>query len=401
MKYNCIKNSKSPEIVRARMKHGMISYGIYVALMDCLEESDEHKLSKDYEMIAYDMRTDVSVVQSVVEDFGLFKVEDECFYSMELIESIEQARRVSEARAKAGRSGGVAKARNAKQMPSNCQEDSSKCQAIARESLANAKESLANAKENLAIATNSLANAKQLPEKEKRKECLPHTPTKENKKESLVEKVELSLFTSRAQSRRDDFLRSLQPYVSRYGQKLVDDFAAYWTYMNKDDTRMRFEKEPKFSIAGRLATWSKNELRYKGNSVLSVAQKEKQYGIDWEKVLRWYNKLGLVEIRTLTDKRKLAYIAAYEAHGKEGLTVFSSNIKESDYLQGKDGRGPKRDFDYVFNETNFTRIIEGSYRNFKSVNNENNLRKESDAPRYKSKDVYDTGFGSSHRKQGG
>ena len=237
--------------------------------------------------------------------------------------------------------------------------------------------------------------------KEKRKECLPHTPTKENKKESLVEKVELSLFTSRAQSRRDDFLRSLQPYVSRYGQKLVDDFAAYWTYMNKDDTRMRFEKEPKFSIAGRLATWSKNELRYKGNSVLSVAQKEKQYGIDWEKVLRWYNKLGLVEIRTLTDKRKLAYIAAYEAHGKEGLTVFSSNIKESDYLQGKDGRGPKRDFDYVFNETNFTRIIEGSYRNFKSVNNENNLRKESDAPRYKSKDVYDTGFGSSHGKQGG
>ena len=238
-------------------------------------------------------------------------------------------------------------------------------------------------------------------QKEKNKECLPHTPTKENKKESLVEKVELSLFTSRAQSRRDDFLRSLQPYVSRYGQKLVDDFAAYWTYMNKDDTRMRFEKEPKFSIAGRLATWSKNELRYKGNSVLSVAQKEKQYGIDWEKVLRWYNKLGLVEIRTLTDKRKLAYIAAYEAHGKEGLTVFSSNIKESDYLQGKDGRGPKRDFDYVFNETNFTRIIEGSYRNFKSVNNENNLRKESDAPRYKSKDVYDTGFGSSHGKQGG
>ena len=235
-------------------------------------------------------------------------------------------------------------------------------------------------------------------QKEKNKECLPHTPTKENKKESLVEKVELSLFTSRTRSSRDDFLESLRPYVSRYGQKLVDDFAAYWTCMSEGDTRMRFEKEPKFSIAGRLATWSKNELRYKGNSVLSVSQKEKQYGIDWRKVLRWYNKLGLVEIKTLTDKRKLAYIAAYEAHGKEGLTMFSSNIKESDYLQGKDGRGPKRDFDYVFNETNFTRIIEGSFRNFKIVSNGNNLRKESDAPRYKSKDVYDTGFGSSHGK---
>ena len=161
---------------------------------------------------------------------------------------------------------------------------------------------------------------------------------------------------------------------------------------------MRFEKESKFCVTGRLATWSKNELRYKGNSVLSVSQKEVQYGIDWGKVLRWYNKLGLVEIKVLTDKRKLAYIAMYEAHGKQGLKAFSDNVKCSEYLQGKSSRGPKRDFDYVFNETNFARIIEGSFNNFKGISNGNNLRKESDAPRYKSKDVYNSGFGSSNGK---
>ena len=154
MKYNCIRNSDSPEVMRARVKHGIAAYGIYVALMQLLEEDEDHKLSKDYSMIAYEMRVDVSVVQSVVEDFDLFEVEEEYFYSKELSDTIEQARKVSEARARAGRAGGAAKARN---FVANAKESSSKCQANASESLANATDILANASE-------SLANAKQMPE---------------------------------------------------------------------------------------------------------------------------------------------------------------------------------------------------------------------------------------------
>lgn len=130
--------------MRARMKHGIAAYGIYVALMQLLEEDENHKLSKDYSMIAYEMRVDVSVVQSVVEDFDLFEVEEEYFYSKELSDTIEQARKVSEARARAGRAGGAAKARN---FVANAKESSSKCQANARKNVANASESLANAKQ--------------------------------------------------------------------------------------------------------------------------------------------------------------------------------------------------------------------------------------------------------------
>lgn len=144
MKYNCIRNSDSPEVMRARVKHGIAAYGIYVALMQLLEEDEDHKLSKDYSMIAYEMRVDVSVVQSVVEDFDLFEVEEEYFYSKELSDTIEQARKVSEARARAGRAGGAAKARN---LVANAKESSSKCQANARKNVANASESLANAKQ--------------------------------------------------------------------------------------------------------------------------------------------------------------------------------------------------------------------------------------------------------------
>lgn len=174
MKYNCIKNSDSPEVMRARMEHGMAAYGIYVALMQLLEENEDHKLSKDYSMIAYEMRTDVSVVQSVVEDFDLFEVEEEYFYSKELSDTIEQARKVSEARARAGRAGGAAKARN---FAENVKESSSKCQANATEILANASESLANARKNV-------ANARNPKENETEKENLsPKTPIKEKDKE--------------------------------------------------------------------------------------------------------------------------------------------------------------------------------------------------------------------------
>jgi hypothetical protein len=188
MKYNCIKNSNSPEVMRARMEHGMAAYGIYVTLMQLLEEDEDHKLSKDYSMIAYEMRVDVSVVQSVVEDFDLFEVEEEYFYSKELSDTIEQARKVSEARARAGRAGGAAKARN---FAENAKESSSKCQANARKNVANASESLANATEILANASESLANARKNvanarnpKENEIEKENLsPKTPIKEKDKE--------------------------------------------------------------------------------------------------------------------------------------------------------------------------------------------------------------------------
>ena len=140
------------------MKHGIAAYGIYVALMQLLEEDEDHKLSKDYSMIAYEMRVDVSVVQSVVEDFDLFEVEEEYFYSKELSDTIEQARKVSEARARAGRAGGAAKARN---FAENAKKSSSKCQANARKNVANASESLANATNSLANATEILANASE------------------------------------------------------------------------------------------------------------------------------------------------------------------------------------------------------------------------------------------------
>lgn len=219
MKYNCIRNSDSPEVMRARVKHGIAAYGIYVALMQLLEEDEDHKLSKDYSMIAYEMRVDVSVVQSVVEDFDLFEVEEEYFYSKELSDTIEQARKVSEARARAGRAGGAAKARN---FVANAKESSSKCQANATNSLANATEILANASE-------SLANAKQMPES---KESSPN-PSKNiysvptEREDNIKLSSPSSARTRKSKPKEFTICHKGRQIFEKYYQELYDS-AYYW-----------------------------------------------------------------------------------------------------------------------------------------------------------------------------
>ena len=219
MKYNCIRNSDSPEVMRARVKHGIAAYGIYVALMQLLEEDENHKLSKDYSMIAYEMRVDVSVVQSVVEDFDLFEVEEEYFYSKELSDTIEQARKVSEARARAGRAGGAAKARN---FVANAKESSSKCQANASKSLANATDILANASE-------SLANAKQMPES---KESSPN-PSKNiysvptEREDNIKLSSPSSARTRKSKPKEFTICHKGRQIFEKYYQELYDS-AYYW-----------------------------------------------------------------------------------------------------------------------------------------------------------------------------
>ena len=61
------------------------------------------------------------------------------------------------------------------------------------------------------------------------------------------------------EQRKKDFGLTLQPYVEQYGRQMLSDFFRYWTEPNKSGTKMKFELERTWSIAGRLATWAGNE----------------------------------------------------------------------------------------------------------------------------------------------
>lgn len=77
------------KLLALRMKHGWAGYGLYWALIEKLRESGGYKLSRNYELIAFDLRVDAASIQSIISDFGLFVVEDTFFYSQSLCERME------------------------------------------------------------------------------------------------------------------------------------------------------------------------------------------------------------------------------------------------------------------------------------------------------------------------
>ncbi len=102
---NACSDSK---IIALRMKHKWDGYGLYWALIEKLSESKGYKLPADYNLLAYEFRTDASIIKSIINDFGLFvmaEAEDgKYFYSKSLLKRMEIKEEKSEkARKKAYR----------------------------------------------------------------------------------------------------------------------------------------------------------------------------------------------------------------------------------------------------------------------------------------------------------
>lgn len=60
-------------------------------------------------------------------------------------------------------------------------------------------------------------------------------------------------------SRKEEFYRSLIPFLNQYPKEMIRDFYDYWSEMNKTQTKMRFEQQPTWEVSKRLATWAKRE----------------------------------------------------------------------------------------------------------------------------------------------
>lgn len=75
--YNTRNDFKIKKLIQ---KHGFLGYGLWWALVEDLYLNN-NCLYKDYEVLAYDLRCDSEIIESIINDFGLFKVEQDCFSS--------------------------------------------------------------------------------------------------------------------------------------------------------------------------------------------------------------------------------------------------------------------------------------------------------------------------------
>lgn len=84
--YNARTDEKIKLLIR---KHGLRGYGIFWAIVEDLY-NNANALRTDYDGIAFELREDIEVVKSVLNDFNLFQFDDGCFGSLSVQKRLDE-----------------------------------------------------------------------------------------------------------------------------------------------------------------------------------------------------------------------------------------------------------------------------------------------------------------------
>ena len=77
------------KIIKLRSKLGIEAYGIFWAVLELLFNEENKLCINDYDALAFSLQCDPTKLKQVIEDFDLFVVDDDCFYSKRLNNHIE------------------------------------------------------------------------------------------------------------------------------------------------------------------------------------------------------------------------------------------------------------------------------------------------------------------------
>ena len=106
-------------LMKVRMQYGMEGYGIYFGIIEILRETENYTLNlKDIPSVAFDLRIELSVLEEIISNYDLFKIDGDLFYSRSLKRRLECLDKKKQIRAEAGRKGGKATQAKAKQKSS-------------------------------------------------------------------------------------------------------------------------------------------------------------------------------------------------------------------------------------------------------------------------------------------
>lgn len=92
--------------IKLRQSLGMEGYGIFWAIIEILRESEGHAIKiSDLETIAFDLKVSPTIIKQVVNDYDLFKVKGNVFYSKRLTNSMVKYKGIKSALSDAGKRG--------------------------------------------------------------------------------------------------------------------------------------------------------------------------------------------------------------------------------------------------------------------------------------------------------
>ena len=87
--------SNNKKIVRLDYKYPVVGYGVYFKIIEMLYQNDG-LLEYDLDFLSHALNYDVEVIQSVLNDFGLFNIEEDYITSQRVLDGIKEITAKSE-----------------------------------------------------------------------------------------------------------------------------------------------------------------------------------------------------------------------------------------------------------------------------------------------------------------
>lgn len=209
----------SDKLINLRMRHKAAGYGVFFMILERLREEQNYMSVKDYNMIAFDLREDASLIKSVIEDFGLFVFTEDgkYFYSESFKKRMEFKDDKSKKRSEAGKIG-LAKRWGKKESE-----------------IANATEFIANATDN---DSNAIAkDEKNIARKEKESKDNNNIPPTPKSGDAVTPVPEAGDNSEKVKTWKDDFNIYLDLVRSAYKSicddpKIMETQQAYYPGVN-------------------------------------------------------------------------------------------------------------------------------------------------------------------------
>lgn len=216
-------NSRNdPKLVKLIRSHGMAGIGIFWCMNEMMYEQGG-QLPMDFEDLAFELRSDSKIIESIVSESKLYENDGKVFWSNSVRRRLDERKSVADGRKAA------AEARWNKKGDANAMQMHSKSNAIKGKK-------------------RKVEESKEKDRKGETRVTAPHPPE---------DKVAMTV-----QVREKSFAESLVPHLGAYSKELVRAFYDYWRERTQSGKKMRFELEKTWDVALRLKKWQENDDKW-------------------------------------------------------------------------------------------------------------------------------------------